>query len=173
MWRSSKAHVADELQLPPQEDCTSWLSFSPVEEHFYLRQHESCASFACEIIKSLRNDLLKREASGWLWRSFATPVKIFFLLIRYYISNPGITMKNKNSLLCLKVTGKFKGIEWNPFSNPQRVRICLNFIFFRKNVIPNPKSMFTFSLKSKSKTQGKYNWFAFSPLRFSSFQTYP
>lgn len=66
MWRSSKVHVADELQLPAQEECTSWLTFSPVEEHFYQRQHETCASFAREVIESLKDDILKRKVSGCL-----------------------------------------------------------------------------------------------------------
>lgn len=69
MWRSSKVHVADELQLPPQEECLSWLTFSPVEEHFYQRQHETCASFALEVIESLKKDILKRKMPGCLWMS--------------------------------------------------------------------------------------------------------
>ncbi|PON48604.1 Cdk-activating kinase assembly factor [Trema orientale] len=66
MWRSSKVHVADELQLPPQEEYTSWLIFSPIEEHFYQRQHETCATFAREVIESLKDDILKRKVSGSL-----------------------------------------------------------------------------------------------------------
>ncbi|XP_015877624.2 uncharacterized protein LOC107414045 isoform X2 [Ziziphus jujuba] len=66
MWRSSKVHVADELQLPPQEECLSWLTFSPVEEHFYQRQHETCASLALEIIESLKKDISKRNVTGCL-----------------------------------------------------------------------------------------------------------
>lgn len=50
MWRSSKVHVWDELQLPPQEECVSWLSFSPIEEHFYQRQHETCVDDAREVV---------------------------------------------------------------------------------------------------------------------------
>ncbi|XVF24305.1 hypothetical protein REPUB_Repub13aG0116300 [Reevesia pubescens] len=64
MWRSSKIHVADELQLPPQEECVSWLTFSPIEEHFYQRQHETCVSYASEVLKSLKEDLIKREIPG-------------------------------------------------------------------------------------------------------------
>lgn len=64
MWRSSKLHVADELQLPPQEECLSWLSFSPIEEHFYQSQHETCVGYAREVIKSLKDDMLKRNHSG-------------------------------------------------------------------------------------------------------------
>uniref|UniRef100_A0A803NY48 E3 ubiquitin-protein ligase SHPRH n=1 Tax=Cannabis sativa TaxID=3483 RepID=A0A803NY48_CANSA len=64
MWRSSKAHVADELQLPPQEEYTSWLTFSPIEEHFYQRQHETCAIVAQEVIASLKDEILKRNVSA-------------------------------------------------------------------------------------------------------------
>lgn len=64
MWRSSKLHVADELQLPPQEECLSWLSFSPIEEHFYQRQHETCVSYAREVIESFKHDILKRKVQG-------------------------------------------------------------------------------------------------------------
>ncbi|XP_056169116.1 uncharacterized protein LOC115679829 isoform X2 [Syzygium oleosum] len=64
MWRSSKRHVADELHLPPQEECLSWLSFSAIEEHFYQRQHETCVDYARELIESLKADILKREAPG-------------------------------------------------------------------------------------------------------------
>ncbi|KAK9283240.1 hypothetical protein L1049_011476 [Liquidambar formosana] len=64
MWRSSKIHVADELQLPPQEECLSCLSFSPIEEHFYQRQHETCVSYAREVIESFKDDILKRKVQG-------------------------------------------------------------------------------------------------------------
>lgn len=64
MWRSSKRYVADELQLPPQDECISWLTFSPIEEHFYQRQHETCVSHAGEVIESLKDDFLKRKVQG-------------------------------------------------------------------------------------------------------------
>ncbi|RRT64502.1 hypothetical protein B296_00022316 [Ensete ventricosum] len=63
MWRSSKAHVAEELHLPPQEVCLSWLTFSSIEEHFYQKQHETCVSHAHEIIKKLKDDIRKRAVS--------------------------------------------------------------------------------------------------------------
>lgn len=65
MWRSSKKHVADELDLPSQEECLSWLTLSPVEEHFYQRQHETCVRDAHEVIESLRNDILNRKGQGF------------------------------------------------------------------------------------------------------------
>ncbi|CAK9136717.1 unnamed protein product [Ilex paraguariensis] len=51
MWRSSKLHVTEELELPPQEECISWLSLSPVEEHFYQRQHETCLDYARKLLR--------------------------------------------------------------------------------------------------------------------------
>ncbi|CAH2058593.1 unnamed protein product [Thlaspi arvense] len=65
MWRSSKLHVADELQIPPQEECVSWLNFSAIEEHFYSRQHETCVSYAREVIETLKRDILKRGHSSF------------------------------------------------------------------------------------------------------------
>ncbi|KAL8154369.1 hypothetical protein V2J09_012129 [Rumex salicifolius] len=64
MWRSSKESVADELKLPPQEECLSWLSFSAIEEHFYQRQHESCVTIARELLASLKSDIHKRNDAG-------------------------------------------------------------------------------------------------------------
>ncbi|KAL3834738.1 hypothetical protein ACJIZ3_009474 [Penstemon smallii] len=64
MWRSSKGHVWDELQLPPQEESVSWLSLSPIEEHFYQRQHETCVGDAREVVESFKDDVEKRKAAG-------------------------------------------------------------------------------------------------------------
>nr|GLL21004.1 E3 ubiquitin-protein ligase SHPRH isoform X1 [Ipomoea trifida] len=61
MWRSSKGHVADELQLPPQEECVSWLSLSPIEKHFYQRQHETCVNDAHELIADLKDNIHKKK----------------------------------------------------------------------------------------------------------------
>uniref|UniRef100_A0A0D9X2Z0 RING-type domain-containing protein n=1 Tax=Leersia perrieri TaxID=77586 RepID=A0A0D9X2Z0_9ORYZ len=61
MWRSSKIHVSRELQLPPQEECFSWLIFSSIEEYFYQKQHATCMDRAHEIIRRIRNDANKRE----------------------------------------------------------------------------------------------------------------
>ncbi|KAI3800036.1 hypothetical protein L1987_35343 [Smallanthus sonchifolius] len=64
MWRSSKSHVADELLLPPQEECFSWLSLTPVEEHFYQRQHETCLTYAREVIQSFKNNISEEQSAG-------------------------------------------------------------------------------------------------------------
>nr|TKW36527.1 hypothetical protein SEVIR_2G446300v2 [Setaria viridis] len=64
MWRSSKIHVSGELQLPPQEECFSWLAFSPIEEYFYKKQHATCMDRAHQIIRSLRSDVNIRESTS-------------------------------------------------------------------------------------------------------------
>ncbi|KAL5711464.1 RING-type E3 ubiquitin transferase [Ranunculus cassubicifolius] len=67
MWRSMKVHVADELELPPQDECVCWLFLSPIEAHFYQKQHETCSSYAHELIKSLREDAHKKNSQGSQW----------------------------------------------------------------------------------------------------------
>lgn len=64
MWRSSKAQVSDELQLPSQEECLSWLIFSPVEEHFYQKQHGMCMSYAHNILEKYKDNISQRQSSA-------------------------------------------------------------------------------------------------------------
>ncbi|KAL6896865.1 hypothetical protein ACP4OV_007437 [Aristida adscensionis] len=64
MWRSSKIHVSSELQLPPQEECFSWLIFSSIEEYFYKKQHATCMDHAHQLIRSVRNDANRRETTS-------------------------------------------------------------------------------------------------------------
>ncbi|KAF8680793.1 hypothetical protein HU200_045640 [Digitaria exilis] len=64
MWRSSKIHVSGELQLPPQEECFSWLIFSSIEEYFYKKQHATCMDHAHQIIRSLRDDVNRSESTS-------------------------------------------------------------------------------------------------------------
>ena len=64
MWRSSKSHVAEELMLPPQEECLSLLSFTAIEEHFYQRQHETCLTYAREVIQSFSTNISEEQAAG-------------------------------------------------------------------------------------------------------------
>ncbi|XP_076834961.1 E3 ubiquitin-protein ligase SHPRH-like [Brachyhypopomus gauderio] len=59
LWRSAKKDVIDQIQIPPQTEEVHWLHFSPVESHFYHRQHEVCSQDA----------LLKlRRISDWSLR---------------------------------------------------------------------------------------------------------
>ncbi|CAK7340000.1 unnamed protein product [Dovyalis caffra] len=74
MWRSSKIHVADELQLAPQEECVSWLTFSAIEKHFYQMQHETCVSYAREVVESLKDDILKRKVPGCVSSDASDPL---------------------------------------------------------------------------------------------------
>src|ERR1044072_6485024 len=106
MWRSSKKHVADELDLPSQEECLSWLTLSPVEEHFYQRQHETCVRDAHEIIESLTTDILNRKVPGLLtqcceisfFNSFECNVHPRIgLNVKYFIWTPGSASSNGSS----------------------------------------------------------------------------
>ncbi|XP_059166232.1 E3 ubiquitin-protein ligase SHPRH-like [Physella acuta] len=40
LWRTAKKDVIDQIDLPAQTEEINWLTFSPVEEHFYRRQYE-------------------------------------------------------------------------------------------------------------------------------------
>ncbi|KAL4857890.1 E3 ubiquitin-protein ligase [Chlorella vulgaris] len=42
LWRSSKADVALELNLPPQHHNLTHLQMNAIERHFYRRQHDEC-----------------------------------------------------------------------------------------------------------------------------------
>ncbi|KZV51925.1 snf2 histone linker phd ring helicase [Dorcoceras hygrometricum] len=65
MWRSSKTSVWDELELPPQEEHVTWLSLSPIEQHFYQRQHKTCVDDAQEVIESFKYHVRKgKEADA-------------------------------------------------------------------------------------------------------------
>lgn len=90
MWRSSKVQVADELQLPPQEECLSWLIFSPIEEHFYQRQHETCLSCAREVIESFKDNIPKRGVPGCEW----SPYDFIFSCISSFSFRLVVTKRN-------------------------------------------------------------------------------
>ncbi|KAJ7965163.1 E3 ubiquitin-protein ligase SHPRH [Quillaja saponaria] len=82
MWRSLKVHVADELLLPPQEECLSWLALSPIEEHFYKRQHETCVHYAHEVIESLKNGSVSSDASSDPFITHAEAGKLLNTLLK-------------------------------------------------------------------------------------------
>jgi len=64
MWRSTKAQVADELGLPPQDERFAWLRFSPIEAHFYRQQHDRCAVRAREVIANYRKLVSSTRSSS-------------------------------------------------------------------------------------------------------------
>nr|XP_048700276.1 E3 ubiquitin-protein ligase SHPRH isoform X4 [Caretta caretta] len=59
MWRSAKKDVIDQIQIPPQTEDVHWLHFSPVERHFYHRQHEVCCQDALAKLRKISDWTLK------------------------------------------------------------------------------------------------------------------
>ncbi|XP_048210202.1 E3 ubiquitin-protein ligase SHPRH isoform X2 [Perognathus longimembris pacificus] len=59
LWRSAKKDVIDQIQIPPQTEETHWLHFSPVERHFYHRQHEVCCQDAVVKLRKISDWALK------------------------------------------------------------------------------------------------------------------
>ncbi|XP_074043884.1 E3 ubiquitin-protein ligase SHPRH isoform X3 [Macrotis lagotis] len=59
MWRSAKKDVIDQIQIPPQTEDIHWLHFSPVERHFYHRQHEVCCQDALAKLRKISDWTLK------------------------------------------------------------------------------------------------------------------
>ncbi|XP_069742136.1 E3 ubiquitin-protein ligase SHPRH isoform X2 [Narcine bancroftii] len=53
MWRTAKKDVLDQIQIPPQSEEVHWLQFSPVEKHFYHRQHEICSQDALQKLRMI------------------------------------------------------------------------------------------------------------------------
>ncbi len=63
MWRTTKKDVLDQINIPKQTEEIHWLSFSPVEEHFYRRQHIDSSREAVSRIKKFekQNDMRLSE----------------------------------------------------------------------------------------------------------------
>ncbi|XP_060044687.1 E3 ubiquitin-protein ligase SHPRH isoform X2 [Erinaceus europaeus] len=59
LWRSAKKEVIDQIQIPPQTEEVHWLHFSPVERHFYHRQHEVCCQDAVVKLRKISDWALK------------------------------------------------------------------------------------------------------------------
>ncbi|XP_043924742.1 E3 ubiquitin-protein ligase SHPRH [Protopterus annectens] len=59
MWRSAKKDVLDQIQIPPQTEEVHWLHFSPVERHFYQRQHDVCSQDALVKLRKISDWSLK------------------------------------------------------------------------------------------------------------------
>ena len=53
-WRTQKADVMNEISLPAQTEETLTLRFTPVEAHFYRRQHEECQQAVNAVLQDLR-----------------------------------------------------------------------------------------------------------------------
>lgn len=48
-----------QIQIPPQTEEVHWLHFSPVEGHFYHRQHEVCSQDALVKLRKISDWSLK------------------------------------------------------------------------------------------------------------------
>lgn len=48
-----------QIQIPPQTEEVHWLHFSPVEGHFYHRQHEVCSQDALAKLRKISDWSLK------------------------------------------------------------------------------------------------------------------
>ncbi|XP_061480035.1 E3 ubiquitin-protein ligase SHPRH [Rhineura floridana] len=59
MWRSAKKDVIDQIQIPAQTEDIHWLHFSPVERHFYHRQHEVCCQDALAKLRKISDWSIK------------------------------------------------------------------------------------------------------------------
>ena len=59
MWRTVKKDVLDQINIPKQGEEIHWLSFSPVEEHFYRRQHIDSSKEAVNRINKYSNQDMK------------------------------------------------------------------------------------------------------------------
>ncbi|KAK2114459.1 hypothetical protein P7K49_008725 [Saguinus oedipus] len=59
LWRSAKKDVIDQIQIPPQTEEIHWLHFSPVERHFYHRQHDVCCQDAVVKLRKISDWALK------------------------------------------------------------------------------------------------------------------
>ena len=53
-WRTQKADIEHELQLPQQSEDIRTLQLTPIESQFYNRQHEMCAAAAKDYIEKVK-----------------------------------------------------------------------------------------------------------------------
>ena len=69
LWRSSKREVIDQINLPSQTEVIHWLTFSPVEEHFYKQQFQWCQNSALKV-GDFPFNIVEGKGSGTLktWR---------------------------------------------------------------------------------------------------------
>ncbi|XP_029449895.1 E3 ubiquitin-protein ligase SHPRH [Rhinatrema bivittatum] len=85
MWRSAKKDVIDQIQIPPQIEEVHWLQFSPVEHHFYHRQHEVCCQDALVKLRKISDWTLKL---GSLDRRTVTSILYPLLRLRQACCHP-------------------------------------------------------------------------------------
>ena len=62
-WRTRKSQVMDQIEIPPQEEQVHWLTFTPVEEHFYQQQHFLCRNDALARFVKFKGNLTDKISS--------------------------------------------------------------------------------------------------------------
>ncbi|KAG7229105.1 hypothetical protein INR49_013047 [Caranx melampygus] len=97
LWRSAKKDVIDQIQIPPQTEEVHWLHFSPVEGHFYHRQHEVCSQDALVKLRKISDWSLKL---GSLDRRTVNTILCPLLRLRQACCHPQAV--RGNSCLCRK-----------------------------------------------------------------------
>ncbi|XP_061899198.1 E3 ubiquitin-protein ligase SHPRH-like [Entelurus aequoreus] len=85
LWRSAKKDVIDQIQIPAQTEEVHWLHFSPVEGHFYHRQHEVCSQDAVVQLRKISDWSLKL---GSLDRRTVTTILCPLLRLRQACCHP-------------------------------------------------------------------------------------
>ncbi|XP_026866989.2 E3 ubiquitin-protein ligase SHPRH isoform X3 [Electrophorus electricus] len=85
LWRSAKKDVIDQIQIPPQTEEIHWLNFSPVESHFYHRQHEVCSQDALVKLRRISDWSLRL---GTLDRRTVTTILYPLLRLRQACCHP-------------------------------------------------------------------------------------
>ncbi|XP_076060889.1 E3 ubiquitin-protein ligase SHPRH [Oratosquilla oratoria] len=59
LWRNAKHDVIHQIDIPPQTEEIHWLTFTPVEEHFYRRLHTECSSDSRQRLNKFSSDQIK------------------------------------------------------------------------------------------------------------------
>lgn len=131
MWRSTKVQVADELDLPPQEERLGWLRFSAIEAHFYRQQHERCAVRAREVIANYRrNSSLSRSPPKK--RRRGEPVEVARNSIREVSGlNSGASSITENG----KSGGHLDDLEDSPLSHREAAKLLDHLLSLRQACI--------------------------------------
>eukprot|EP00250_Pteridium_aquilinum_P010690 c19568_g2_i1 orf=83-3961(+) len=104
MWRSSKAHVSHELGLPSQEELLTWLTFSPIEAHFYRRQHDRCAKKTLEVMSGSITMKKPCDEDRTLTHAEAAKIMHPLLSLRQACCHPQVGSSGLRSLQKLPMT---------------------------------------------------------------------
>ncbi|XP_073834180.1 E3 ubiquitin-protein ligase SHPRH isoform X2 [Musca autumnalis] len=111
MWRTWKSQIADELQIPPQQQIVHRIEFDNLEKFFYNEQHEECqAMFMQNVYKYTRR---MSTISPQIMNIILQP----FLKIRQSCTMPVVVTNNSNS--------KTQAAQQKQFLQPQELHSYL------------------------------------------------